>query len=380
MVRIVYVIPTLDQSGAERQLTLLAVHLPRDEYAPHVIALDRGGYYEQELRAAGISVDVLHKRFRFDPLTWYRLRARLRQLRPDIVQSFLFAANSCVRLPGITPRSSRVIVSERCVDTWKSGWQKTLDRRLAGRMHAMTTNSNSVADFYLKEIGIPESRITMIPNGVRELDTGAAGTLRSELGLSPDHRMIGFVGRLAPQKRLRDLLWGFHLLQQAAKPRVALVVIGDGPERDSLAEFITEMGSREKVYFTGHRADAAQLMQEFSVFCLSSEFEGMSNSLMEAMACGVPCVVSDIAANRELIRNEQTGLTFPPGNCPALAKAVLRCLHNDAFSRATGRAGQEYIRRHHSVAALVNGHRELYGRLLKPPRAADSFLNQTDEK
>ena len=103
LIRIAFVIPTLDQSGAERQLTLLAKGLPRDEFAVHVIALNRGGPYEQELRAAGISVEVLGKRFRFDPLTYLRLRNSLRAFKPDVVQSFLFAANSYVRLPGIAP-------------------------------------------------------------------------------------------------------------------------------------------------------------------------------------------------------------------------------------------------------------------------------------
>ena len=104
--RIVYVIPTLDQSGAERQLTLLATNLPRDQYEPYVIALNRGGYYEDTLIDNGISVDILEKRFRIDPLTLFRLRSRLRSLRPDIVQSFLFSANSSVRMPGIVPKGA----------------------------------------------------------------------------------------------------------------------------------------------------------------------------------------------------------------------------------------------------------------------------------
>lgn len=370
MIRIAYVIPTLDQSGAERQLTLLAGGLPGDQYEPHMIALNRGGHYADVLQEQGVPVHVLGKRFRFDPLTWWRLRSLLHRLQPQIVQSFIFAANSYVRLPGVCPSNAKVIISERCVDVWKSGWQKSLDRRLADRMHMMTANSDSVAAFYRDEIGIASEQLTVIPNGIPKARSVSNGQLHKELGLSPDCRIIGFVGRLAPQKNLRDLVWGFHLLKQAAPSPVALVIIGEGPQRDSLAQFLTDLGTRDLVHFLGHRDDASELMQDFSIFCLPSGFEGMSNSLMEAMACGVPSVVSDIPPNLELIRHEKNGLTFPVGKAPDLAKAVLRLLSDDELSRRLGKAAQGVIAAEHSVAALVQRHEELYQRLLSPADTA----------
>ncbi len=99
VIRVAFVIPTLDQSGAERQLTMLASALPKDEYEVQVIALNRGGPYADQLLASGIKVEVLGKRFRFDPLTYMRLRTALHRFQPQIIQSFLFAANSYVRLP-----------------------------------------------------------------------------------------------------------------------------------------------------------------------------------------------------------------------------------------------------------------------------------------
>ena len=364
MIRIAYVIPTLDQSGAERQLTLLASGLPRDRYEPHVIALNRGGYYTQVLKDHKIPVHVLGKRFRFDPLTWVRLRSRLKSIRPQLVQSFIFAANSYVRLPRICPSGSKIIVSERCVDTWKSDWQKTLDRKLVGRMNAMTANSRSVADFYREEIGVSAERLHVIPNGVPDVPATESGRLRAELGVPANCRLIGFVGRLAPQKNLRDLVWAFHLFMQSAESPVRLVFIGDGPQRDSLAQFATDLGRREIIHFTGHRRDAAVLMQDLSLFCLPSAFEGMSNSLMEAMAIGLPCVVSDIAPNCELIQHEQNGLVFPVGNTRTLATALLRSMNEEEFCSQLGRSARDGMAREYSVAALVRRHNDLYQQLL----------------
>lgn len=364
MIRIAFVIPTLDQSGAERQLTLLATGLPRDEFTVHVVALNRGGPFADDLRAAGISVEVLGKRFRFDPLTYLRLRNSLRAFKPDVVQSFLFAANSYVRLPGIAPANCRVVVSERCVDSWKSGWQVALDRRLIDRTNAMTANSASVASFY-ENVGVPKDLITVIPNS---MPSGPARYTREQarqiLGLRPEDRVVGFSGRLAPQKRLPDLIWGFQLLHQVVE-NARLVVLGEGAERDSLTSFASRLGCREKIIFTGHRPDAWPLLAALDAFVLPSEFEGMSNSLMEAMSLGVPCVASDIAPNLELITHEETGLLFQLGKSPELTKAIARLLQSPELASKLGNAGRHLIETQHSVDQMVNRHRTLYNRLLK---------------
>ena len=367
LIRIAFVIPTLDQSGAERQLTLLARGLPRDEFSVHVIALNRGGPFADELRAAGISVEVLGKRFRFDPLTYLRLRSSLRAVKPDIVQSFLFAANSYVRLPGIAPVNCQVVVSERCVDSWKSGWQLAMDRRLIGCTNAMTANSASVASFY-EAVGVPGNLITVIPNALPGVPARyTRDQAREILGLRPEDRVVGFSGRLAPQKRLPDLIWGFQLLHQVVE-NARLVIVGEGPERDSLTSCASQLGCREKIVFTGHRADAWPLLIALDAFVLPSEFEGMSNSLMEAMSLGVPCVASDIAPNLELINHEETGLIFPLGKSPELTKALVRVLQSPELASKLGNAGRHRIETQHSVDQMVNRHRTLYKQLLNAGR------------
>ena len=363
MIRIAFVIPTLDQSGAERQLTLLATSLPRDKYCVQVIALQRGGPWHKVLTEAGISVKVLGKRFRFDPLTWFRLRQELRSWKPDIVQSYLFAANSYVRLPGITPTGTKVVVSERCVDSWKSSWQLSLDRHQISRTQAMTANSQSVADFYAG-IGVPRELITVIPNALPVTEPAySRQQARQILGLSDEHKVLGFVGRLAAQKRMPDIVWAFQLLHQLVDD-ARLVLVGDGPMRDELAELATSFGCRDRIVFTGHREDAFSLMAGFDAFALASDFEGMSNSLMEAMSLGLPCIASDISPNRELITNGETGLLFKVGESPELAKLAAGVLTNMELSQRLGLAAKDRIATHHTVPQLVAAHEKLYHGLL----------------
>lgn len=341
------------------------MNLPRPEFDVSVIALNRGGHYQGELESSGIQVSVLQKRFRFDPLTFVRLRRLLRERRPAVVQSFLFSANSYIRFPAVCPPESKIVVSERCVDTWKSGWQLVLDRRLKARMHAMTANSESVAEFYRSSVGVDSERLVVIPNGIPENSNPASTNhdLRKELGLPTDAKLVGFVGRLASQKCLPDLLWAFQLLHQVVD-NTYLVVVGNGPERNQLAEFAKGVGCRDRLFFLGHRDDAAEIIQQLDAFCLPSSFEGMSNSLMEAMAADVPVVVSDIPANRELVVDEETGLTFPLGNSPDMAKALKRVLTDDDLSTSLRAAARKKMRTDHSVKQLVDRHVELYRRLV----------------
>ena len=119
-------------------------------------------------------------------------------------------------------------------------------------------------------------------------------------------------------------------------------------------------GCREKMVFAGHRDDASSLLVAMDAFVLPSEFEGMSNSLMEAMSLGLPCVVSDIDANRELIEHDVTGLTFPLGQCPELTKALVRLFREPEVASRLGQAASERMRQNHSVEQLVELHRKLY--------------------
>lgn len=366
MIRLAFVIPTLDQSGAERQLALLATRLPRTDYTIHVFALNRGGHYKHFLENAGIHTTVLGKRFRFDLRTALRLKQSLRAFQPQIVHSFLFSANTLVRLPGITPRNAKVIVSERCVDSWKSSWQLAVDRRLAHRCDALVGNSHSVTDFY-RRLGVPSERLHNIPNvAPPQPEPLSRAAARQSLGLPQNDPVIGFVGRLAPQKRLRDLVWAFQLLQQV-RGDARLVIIGDGPSRTALESLADTFDSRPRMTFAGHRTDAARLLTAFDACVLPSEFEGMSNSLMEAMQNSLPCVVSDIPANLELIRPNENGLSFPLGNCPALAKALLRLLGDQPLSRQLGTAAQETIAQNFAPEIVETKWCQLYRQIVVSP-------------
>ncbi|MEZ5940435.1 MAG: glycosyltransferase [Planctomycetaceae bacterium] len=355
------VIPTLDQSGAEKQFSLVASQLPRDEFDVRVVALTRGGPLEEPLREAGIPVHILNKRWKFDPGAMWQLRSLIAEHQPDVLNTWLFAANAYGRMVGrFGGHSPRIIISERCVDSWKAGWQHWLDRRLLARTDRVIANSASVADFYAKR-GVPEEQLSVITNGVAvpPLPNMSRLEFLVKNNLPSDAKLIFSIGRLAPQKRLQDLLWGMQILKQA-DPRFHLIICGDGPQRYSLPRYAQQVECDDVVRFLGHRDDASSLLHLADVFWLGSEFEGMSNSLMEAMACGKPVVVSDIPANRELVQHGEEGFVANLGDGPGFAQFTLKMENEDGLSQHMGDKGRQKMERDFSVHEMIDEYAEVF--------------------
>ncbi len=369
MIRLLLVIPTLVRGGAEKQLSLLARGLARDEFDVHVAVLTHTGPLESELREAGIPVTVIGKRWKFDPLCYLRLRRYVRGLAPDVVHTWLFAANAYGRQAAASVGIKHLVAGERCVDPWKGGWQLMIDRALAGKTNRIATNSTGVKEFYVSR-GLPAEKFVVIPNGMKVKSvepTSGRDELLAELKLPAGARLIGAVGRLWPQKRVKDLIWAADLLK-STRDDTHLLIVGDGPQRQRLERYRDQSQIADRVHFLGEREDVPRLMPHFEVLWLGSEYEGQSNAILEAMAAGVPVIATDIAGNRDLVVDGSTGYLVPVGDRFEFTRRTHWLLDDAALRQRMGEAGRQRVITEFTVEKMVERHAAMYRELVSSSR------------
>jgi glycosyltransferase involved in cell wall biosynthesis len=362
--RILQIIPTLDRAGAEKQLCLLAEGLPRDEFDVHVCALTRGGPLAARLAEAGVPLVVIGKRWKLDLQAFWRLKQHVARLQPDLIHTWMFAANTYGFAAGTACGVRKLVVGQRCVDPWKSRLQLVVDRALARRCSRVLVNSEGVRDFYVRH-GTPAERVRVIPNGVAvpEPPVTTRRQLLAELELPEDSRLIGLIGRLWPQKRVKDAIWAADLLK-VIRDDAHLLVIGDGPQRNRLRRFRDQVLIGDKVHFLGERGDVPRLLPHFDVLWSTSGYEGQSNVILEAMASGVPVVATDIPGTRELVLPDATGYLVPVGDRAAFARCTERLLNDSALAARFSVAARERVQSEFSVEKMIERHAELYREVL----------------
>ena len=361
MIRLVLMIPTLDRGGAEKQLTLLATHLPRDHFDVTVCTLTRDGPYREELERAGIPIVSLGKRWKIDPLAWRRTVRFLREHRPDIVHTWLFAANAYGRSAALAAHVPHIVGAERCADHWKVWHELAIDRFLARRSDRLVTNSVGVVEFYARH-GISADRFVVIPNAIEPYvppSESTAPNWRQELGLPADAKLVGAVGRLWPQKRTEDLIWASELLR-VVRDDVFFLFAGEGPQRRSITALRDTLKLQGRVFLLGHREDVPDWLEQLDLFWTASGYEGQSNAVMEAMRAGLPVIASDLPGHRELITPGETGWLVPVGDRAEFARRARWVLEHPQEAAATGQAAARRMAEAFSVQAMVERYVAFY--------------------
>jgi glycosyltransferase involved in cell wall biosynthesis len=327
-------IPGLDRiGGAERQLMLLAKGLRGRGWRVSVVALSgTGGDAAAELAGAGIAFLSLEMRKGLaDPRGWLRFHRWLKQEKPGVVHAHLPHAAWMARWSRLaTP--VRVVV-----DTLHSSSTGTGVRRMGYRLsdwlsNEVTAVSHAVAAAHLA--AEMAAKITVIPNGVDmdawRPDAAARAAVRGELAI--ENEFLWFAaGRLEPVKDYPTLLAAMAQLPSTAR----LVIAGTGPLEEQLRGLASQLCLQSRVRFLGFEQDVRRWMQAADGFVLSSRWEGLPMALLEAAACALPAVATDVPGTREVIVHGGTGWLAAQGDPRALAEAMTRLMHTSLDGRKT---------------------------------------------
>jgi glycosyltransferase involved in cell wall biosynthesis len=364
--KVLQVIPTLDRSGAEKQMVLLAAGLPRERFAVEVAALTRLGPLESDLKAAGVPVTLIGKRFKADPLALMRLVRFMRSRRFDVVQTWIFAANVYGRIAARRAKVPVVVTAEMAVDLWKGRMELAIDRRLSRWTDRVVGNSQAVADFYRDQVGIPTEKLAVIASGIGDEEPPVVdrAAVRAELGIEPEAPVVLFAGRLAAQKAVEDLLKAADLLQHL-RPDLVWLLAGDGPEREGLETMARAFELGRRVRFLGHREDVPRLLALADLLVLPSRYEGLPNVVLEAMRFRKPVVATAAPGTTEVVVDGVTGRLVPIGKPPALAQAVRTVIEDPELARRFGEAGRVRVEAEFRAATMVERFASLYEELAR---------------
>ncbi len=372
-VRVCYVISHFHPfaSGAERQALAQGVELVLRGHSAHVVTqVIRGLPRDEDVR--GVHVHRWVEPIPLGPLFAVTFVAgvirALRRLRPgyDLIHTHqgLWEAISTGLGRGVLG-SPPVLVQPASSGYYGEAEELArtrgfpLLRRAILRNRAFAAISADIERQWLA-LGVSPGRMVRMASGV---DAGHfhPGAVVDESGLPPRPRVI-FTGRIHPQKNLGVLLEAWPAV--ARRTGASLMLVGQGPERDRLAEYARTLGVADRVHFLGGVDDPADLLRAADAFVLPSVAEGMSNSLLEAMATSLPCLASAIGGNTDLLRDGHDGLLVPPGDPSAWSSALLRVLENPSFARSLGAAARRRIEAEFSLTVVVDRYLALYRRML----------------
>jgi L-malate glycosyltransferase len=358
--RVLQVVLSLNPGGTERLVLELVRRLHR-EIPMGVCCLDDAGSWGEGLRAEGIDVVALGRSSGFRPALGRRVGEAAAAHRADIIHCHHYSPFVYASLARLWHRQSAVVFTEhgRLSDSGPSAKRRLANSLLSRSQYAAYAVSAELRDHIIEE-GFPRDRVGVIYNGIDIGPRPAAASrpaLRKALGASDDTVVVGTVARLDPVKDLRRLIRALSLLP--SDPATILAIIGDGPERQMLEDEVAALGLADRVRFLGQRDDAREWLAGCDVYVNSSISEGVSLTILEAMAACLPVVATAVGGTPEVLDSTCARLV-PPRSEEALAGAIAELAQNAKVRARLGHAGRVRVEERFTIDRMVNEYRNVY--------------------
>ena len=371
---VMHVVYRFDTGGLENGIVNLINHLPASAYRHAIVALTEVTDFRKRIRNQDVQFISLHKKPGHSLWLYPRLFTLMRRLRPAIVHTRNLAALEVavpawlagvpVRLHGEHGRD----VGDLDGSNRKYQWLRRAYRPFVSHFVAL---SNELADYMIERVGVPPHRVTQICNGVdlahfRTVAETPVGAVEPIPGCPFDpsrHWLVGSVGRMhavKDQTTLVRAVLSLLDLRPALRDRLRLVLIGDGPLRAQCLALLEAAGAPDLAWMPGERDDVPQIMRGLHCFVLPSLAEGIANSILEAMATGLPVIATHVGGNADLVRHGTTGLLVPADSPDAMAEALARLAAAPERAAAMGKAGRARVEAQFSLQVMVGAYRDLY--------------------
>lgn len=384
-----HIIYRLDIGGLENGLVNVINGIPEDCYRHVLICLTEYTNFRLRIKRRNVQYFALNKREGKDPGVYVRLWRLLRKLRPDIAHTRNLAGVDSVLIAALAGVPHRVHGEhgKDMLEIHGDNRKYNLLRRLCKPfVHTYIPVSHNLAVWLRDRIGVPKDKIIQIYNGVDVDRFCPARFGRAPLPIadfvSSSTVVIGTVGRLTAVKDPLTLVRAFVRLLESvptARKRLRLVVVGDGPLRVDIETLLESANATDIVWLAGKRDDIPELLRGFDIFALPSLTEGISNTLLEAMATALPVVATKVGGTPELVIEGVTGTLVPAADVDALAHALRIYVEQPDLRRKHGRAGRERAECEFDIGRMVRNYQTVYDALMMSSHGRKSSYKNKGE-
>lgn len=384
---IAHVIYRLDVGGLENGIVNLINHMPREAYRHVVVSLTGISDFRKRIVRDDVEFIALEKPEGHALWIYPQLFRLFRKLRPSVVHSRNLAALEVV-IPAWAAGVPVRIHGEhgRDVDDMDGSSKKYqwVRRTYQSFVTCYIALSCDLEDYLTTRVGLPQAKVVQIYNGV-DAQRFTPVVARQPIDGCPfahsSYWLIGTVGRMQAIKGQTTLARAFIRaleIMPELKDSLRLVMIGDGPLRAQSQALLERAACAELAWLPGERHDIPEILRGLDCFVLPSLAEGVSNTILEAMASGLPIIATDVGGNAELIEAGRSGELVPVGDIDAMANTIIGYARDRERARRAGQAGRAAVERQFSLAAMVQQYQGLYDRLLRMDRARRSVSGRTN--
>jgi len=370
---VAHIIFRLDYGGLENGLVNILNGMPAEQFRHAIICLAGYSDFHKRLKRDDVMLYSLEKRPGKDFGAYLRLWRLLRRLKPAIVHTRNLGTVDLQWIALASGVGGRVHGEhgwDAADPQGKNRGNLRIRRACRAVIHRYVAMSRDLENWLRSQVGVTASRITQIYNGVDIQRFAPTGPLPADLPWQSANEkpfVFGTVGRLDRVKNQIALVESFAELtaaHQAGRERLLLMLVGSGPMEEALRDRVRALGIGDRVWFTGARNDIPHLMRSMDVFVLPSLNEGISNTILEAMASGLPVIAAQVGGNPELVQSAATGTLYESERPGRLRDAMANYLANPILAKEQGAAARAHVVKGFSLDSMVNAYLRLYRDLL----------------